>query len=84
MMELERFVKATYNLEGNGDLVFIAYQKLERLKAFIHVKNYATLIACSARGLSSQPNPTIPGYNYWLHQCLQQSVAVFALQPKIH
>ena len=45
LMELDRFVKATYTLEGDGDLVFITYQKLEQLKAFIQVENYATLTA---------------------------------------
>ena len=45
LMELERFVKATYTLEGNGDLFFVAYQKLEQLKAFIQVENYATMTA---------------------------------------
>ena len=29
LMELERFVKATCTLEGDGDLFFIAYQKLD-------------------------------------------------------
>ena len=31
LMELERFVKAMYTLEGDGNLVFIAYQKLRSL-----------------------------------------------------
>lgn len=43
LMELEKFVQATYTLEGDGALVFIAFEKLEELSAFIHVQNFATL-----------------------------------------
>ena len=42
-MELEKFVQATYTLEGEGTLVFIAFEKLEELSAFIHVQNFPTL-----------------------------------------
>ena len=43
MMELEKFVKATYTLEGDGTLAFIAFEKLEELREFTHVQNFATL-----------------------------------------
>ena len=42
-MELEKFVQATYTLEGDGTLVFIVFEKLEELSAFIHVQNFPTL-----------------------------------------
>lgn len=45
-MELKKFVQAIYTLEGDGPLVFIAFQKLEELSllsAFIHVQNFPTL-----------------------------------------
>lgn len=42
-MEIEKFVKATYTLEGDETLVFIDFQQLEELKQFIHVQNFATL-----------------------------------------
>ena len=45
-MELKKFVQAIYTLEGDGSLVFIAFQKLEELSllsAFIHVQNFPTL-----------------------------------------
>ena len=41
-MELENFVQATYTLEGDGTLVFIVFEKLEELSAFIHVQNFPT------------------------------------------
>ena len=43
MMEMEKFVKATYTLEGDGALVFTAFQQLEELIQFIHVQIFATL-----------------------------------------
>lgn len=43
IMEIEKFVKATYTLEGDETLVFIDFQQLEELKQFIHVQNFATL-----------------------------------------
>ena len=42
-MELEKFVQATYTLEGDGTLVFIVFEKSEELSAFIHVQNFPTL-----------------------------------------
>ena len=42
-MELEKLVQATYTLEGDGTLVFIVFEKLEELSAFIHVQNFPTL-----------------------------------------
>ena len=42
-MELEKFVQATYTLEGESTLVFIAFEKLEELSAFIHVQNFPNL-----------------------------------------
>ena len=32
MMEMEKFVKATYTLEGDGALVFVAFRQLEELR----------------------------------------------------
>ena len=43
MMELEKFVKATYTFEGDGTLVFIAFEKLKELREFTHVQNFSTL-----------------------------------------
>ena len=43
LMELKKFVKATYNLEGDGTFVFIAYEELEELRDFIRVRNFPTL-----------------------------------------
>ena len=43
VMELEKFVKATYTLEGDGTLVLVAFEKLEELREFIRVQNFATL-----------------------------------------
>lgn len=43
-MELEKFVQATYTLEGDGTLVCIVFEKLEELSAFINVQNFPTLV----------------------------------------
>ena len=43
LMELEKCVKTTYTLESDGNLVFIAYEKLEELKEFIRVQDFPTL-----------------------------------------
>ena len=43
-MELEKFVQTTYTLEGDGTLVFIVFEKLEELSAFIHVQNFPPLV----------------------------------------
>ena len=69
-MALERFVKAMYTLEGDGDLVFIAYQKLEQLTAFIQVENYATLTAAVQEIFPLSPALQYQWYNYGLHQSL--------------
>lgn len=42
-MEIEKLVQATHTLEGEGTLVFIAFEKLEELSAFIHVQNFPSL-----------------------------------------
>ena len=77
LMELERFVKVTYTLEGDGDLIFIAYQKLEQLKAFIQVENYATLTAAEQELFPLSPALQYKWYNYGLHRCLQPAFTYF-------
>ena len=44
VMELEKFVQATYTLERDGTLVFVAFEELEELKAYIHFRNFPTLV----------------------------------------
>jgi len=44
LMELEKFVKATYTLEGDGHLIFIAFQKLEELRALIPAHNFPVIL----------------------------------------
>ena len=43
MMEMEKFVKATYTLKGDGALLFVAFRQLEELRQFIHVQNFPNL-----------------------------------------
>ena len=74
---LERFVKAAYTLEGDGDHVFIAYQKLEQLKAFIQVENYATLTAAVQELFPLNPTLQYQWYNYGFYQCLQPAFTYF-------
>jgi len=40
------FVKATYNLEGDGSLVLSAYEELRKIYHFISVPHYPNLTAC--------------------------------------
>ena len=77
LIKLERFVKATYTLEGDGDVVFIAYQKLEQLKALIHVENYATITAAVQELFPLNPVLQYQWFNYGLHQCLQSAFRYF-------
>ena len=44
LMELEKFVKATCTLKGDGHLIFIAFQKLEELRALTHVHNFPVIL----------------------------------------
>ena len=44
VMEPEKFVQATNTLEGDGTFVFVAFEELEALKAYIHFRNFPTLV----------------------------------------
>ncbi len=87
----ESFVKATYNLEGDGPLVFKCYKILTTLTAGIHTAHYPNLEAV-ARALSGG-SPTVlqqwvqygklclkPGLDYFLAKFqhkLSSSVSAF-------
>lgn len=77
LIALEKCVKATYTLEGDGNPVFIAYQKLQQLKVFIQVENYATLKAAVQELFPLHPVEQHQWYNYRLHQCLQLAFTYF-------
>ena len=47
----ERFVKGTYNLEGNGPLALSTYEELRRIYNFVSLPHYPNLVAC-ARNLA--------------------------------
>ena len=81
----EAFVKATYNLEGDGPLAFTCYEIVQTVAAFIQVANTPNVNAV-ARSLA--PAPAVqqqlvtyaksyvqPGLDYFQHQ-LQTSLKV--------
>ena len=42
---MEAFVKATYNLEGNGALALSAYEEIRKLFAVVSAKHYPNVTA---------------------------------------
>lgn len=77
VMELENFVKATYTLEGDGSLVFIAYEKLQQLKAFIEVGNFPTLTTKVQELFPLDPVQQQQWYGHGLRQCLLPAFEYF-------
>lgn len=53
LMELERFFKATYTLEGDGHLIFIAFQKLEDPRSYSR-SQFPNYPRCGSRTVSSE------------------------------
>ena len=52
----EPFVKATYNLEGDGPLVFMCFETLSALAASIHVAHYPNVLAVANSLGGAVPN----------------------------
>ena len=76
-MEMEKFVKATYTLEGDGALVFIAFQQLEELRQFIHVQNFATLTRVVQKLFPLNVVEQQRWYLYGLRECLMPAFQYF-------
>ena len=70
LMELEKFVKATYTLEGDDLLIFIAFQKLEELRAFIHIRNFPSLIRTVQELFPLNVPEQQRWYQHGLNECL--------------
>ncbi|XP_032223317.1 uncharacterized protein LOC116604706 [Nematostella vectensis] len=70
LMELEKFVKATYTLEGDGALVFIAFEKLDELGAFIHVQNCPTIANTLQQMFPMNVADQRRWYQYAVRECL--------------
>lgn len=70
MMEMEKFVKATYTLEGDGALVFVAFRQLEELRQFIHVQNFPTLTRVVQQLFPVNAVEQQRWYLYGLRECL--------------
>ena len=75
MMELEKSVKATYTLEGDGTLVFIAFEKLEELREFIHVQNFAAL----TRVVQELFPLNVAKQQSWYQYAVRMSIACFPI-----
>ena len=68
MMGMEKFVKVTYTLEGDGALLFIAFQRLEELRQFIDAQNFGTLLVQRLSPLNVVEQQR--WYLYGLRECL--------------
>ena len=45
----ENFVKATYNLEGDGALVLQCYEEITKIRAALHAGHYPNMFAIARR-----------------------------------
>ena len=70
LMELEMFVKATYTLEGDGHLIFIAFQKLEELRSLIHVHNFPVILGVVQELFPLNIGDQQRWYQYGLRECV--------------
>ena len=70
LMELEKFVKATYTLEGDGHLIFIAFQKLEELRALIHAHNFPVILGVVQELFPLNIGDQQRWYQYGLRECV--------------
>lgn len=77
-MELEQFVKTTYTLEGDGTLIFIAYEKLLMLKAFIQVQHFPTLTMTVQELFPANAIVQQQWYQYGLRECLTPAFEYYA------
>ena len=71
LMELEKFVQATYTLEGDGTLVFVAFEKLEELKEYIRVHNFPTLVHVIQELFPVNYGDRQRWYQYGVRECLK-------------
>ena len=77
MMQVEKFLKATYTLEGDGALVFIAFQQLEDLRRFIYVQNFATLTCVVQQLFPLNVVERQRWYFYGLRECLMPAFQIY-------
>ena len=70
LMELEQFVKATYTLEGDSLLIFISFEKLQELSAFVRVQNVPALIGTVQELFPLDVPQQQRWYQYGLRKCL--------------
>ncbi|KAK3734379.1 hypothetical protein QZH41_007564 [Actinostola sp. cb2023] len=78
LVELERFVQATYTLEGDGALVLIAFEKLEELGAFIHVQNFPTITNTLQEMFPLNVADQRRWYQYAVGECLVPAFAYYS------
>ena len=76
-MELEKFVKATYTLEGGGLLIFIAFQKLEELRALIHAHNFPVILGVVQELFPLNIGDQQRWYQYGLRECVMPAFQYF-------
>ena len=72
----EIFVKTTYNLEGDGPLAFIAYEKIHALYEFISTANYPNSRAITRKLAGGDPNAEQRMTQYY-SACVTQAIQYF-------
>ena len=77
LMELEKFVKATYTLERGGLLIFIAFQKLEELRALSHAHNFSVILGMFQELFPLNIGDQQRWYQYGLRECVMPAFQYF-------
>ena len=77
LMELEKFIKVTCTLKGNGHLISIAFQKLEELRALIHVHNFPVILGVVQELFPLNIGDQQRWYQYGLRECVTPAFQYF-------
>lgn len=72
----ESFVKTTYNLEGDGPLAFVAYEKIRTLYHFITAGNYPNSRAVAEKFSGGDPNVNQQLSQYY-SSCIVNAIRYF-------
>lgn len=73
----EKFVKATYTLEGDGPLVFKCYEILNTLKASIHSADFPNVSAVARKLVAGGSTARIQQYIHYGRTCVKPGLDYF-------
>ena len=74
LMDLGKLVKVTYTLEGDSYLIFIAFQKLEELRALIQAHNFPVILGVVQELFPLNISGQQRCYQYGLRECVKITV----------